>query len=111
MSRVWMSGRRRKQRGDAEEEHGDEAQSGPVVAVAAAWFTLCGGGDRKCTARRRRWRWSPVWRRRWHAVAQRGSDGGGEEVRCLDGRGRGQRRGRKKPSGGGVVHTVRRRRS
>ena len=31
---------RRKQRGDAEEEHGDEAQSGPVVAVAAAWFTL-----------------------------------------------------------------------
>jgi len=35
-----MSGRRRKQRGDAEEEHGDEAQSGPVVAVAAAWFTI-----------------------------------------------------------------------
>ena len=34
MSRVWMSGRRRKQRGDAEEEHGNEAQSGPAVVVA-----------------------------------------------------------------------------
>ena len=28
----------------SEEEHGDEAQGGPAVAVAAAWFTLCGCG-------------------------------------------------------------------
>ena len=27
-----------------ERRHGDEAQGGPAVAVAAAWFTLCGGG-------------------------------------------------------------------
>ena len=113
MSRVWMSGRRREQRGDAEEEHGNEAQSGPAVAVAAAWFTLCqcGGGDRKCTphctARRRRWRWSPVWRRRRHAVAQRGSDGGSKDAQKVDGRDRGRRREhRKAEGGGGVVHTV-----
>ena len=48
-----------------EKRHGDEVQGGPAVAVAAAWFTLCGGGAdvrvrRSSTAMTLG---SPVWRR------------------------------------------------
>ena len=61
-----------------ERRHGDEAQGGPAVEVAAAWFTLCGCGGNIAAAavalepsvaaslarngptrRQRRWRGSP----------------------------------------------------
>ena len=48
---VWTRMRRRKQRGPAERRHGDEAQGGPAVEVAAAWFTLCGRGGNIGTRR------------------------------------------------------------
>ena len=46
-----------------------------------------------------------MWRHRWHAMAQRGGNGGGEEALGVDGRGRGRNRGLRKAGGCGVVHT------